>query len=193
LSIDIGIADKPLRADARRNRARVLEVARSAFAECGTELAMEELARRAQLGVGTVYRHFPNKEALLDALLLEQLTAIVARTRAALERHDAWEAFRELVRGGAAMQAEDIAFCEIVMSRKETSDSDAVAAVRAEMEEETTKLIERAQAEGGLRADFTLADVPVLFASIAGAIRAAGPDGPWPRQVEFALDGLRAS
>jgi hypothetical protein len=60
------------------------------------------------------------------------------------------------------------------------------------MEEETTKLIERAQAEGGLRADFTLADVPVLFASIAGAIRAAGPDGPWARQVEFTLDGLRA-
>ena len=192
MSIDIGTVEKPLRADARRNRALVLEVARAAFAECGCDLPMEELARRAGVGVGTVYRHFPNKDALLDALLLDQLTAIVARTREALERDDAWEAFRELVRGGAEMQAEDIAFCEIVMIRKATSDSAAVALVRAELEAETTKLIERAQAEGGLRADFTLEDVPVLFASISGAIRAAGPDGPWRRQVEFALDGLRA-
>ena len=196
MSIEVGTTDtvdKPLRADARRNRTRVMEEARTAFAECGCDLPMEELARRAGVGVGTVYRHFPNKEALLDALLVDQLTEILARTREALERDDAWEAFRELVRGGAEMQAEDIAFCEVVMSRKAISDSAAVAVVRAELEAETTKLLERAKAGGRLRADFTLEDVPVLFASIAGAIRAAGPDGPWRRQVEYALDGLRAS
>ena len=184
--------DKPLRADARRNRAHVLEVARAAFAECGTELPMEELARRAEVGVGTLYRHFPNKEALLDALLLDHMTASVARTREALAQEDAWEAFREQVLAAAEMQAQDFAYCELIMSRKAVSDSEAVAVARSQMEAEMTKLISRAQEAGGLRRDFTIADVPVLFASIAGAIRAAGPDGRWRRQVEFALDGLRA-
>jgi AcrR family transcriptional regulator len=170
----------------------VLEVARAAFAECGCELPMEELARRAEVGVGTVYRHFPNKEALLDALLLDQMTTLVARTRAALAHEDAWQAFKELVRNGAAMQAEDTAFCDIVMSRKDVTDSEAVAVVRVELEARMSELIERAQAEGMLRPDFTIDDVPVMFASLAGAIRGAGADGPWGRQVEFVLDGLRA-
>jgi AcrR family transcriptional regulator len=188
-----GAADKPLRADARRNRARVLEVARTAFAECGCELAMEELARRADVGVGTVYRHFPNKEALLDALLVDHLTTLIGRTRIALERDDAWDAFRDLVRDGAAMQAADTAFCDIVMSRKNATDSESVATVRTKLEADTAALIARAQAAGGMRSDFTIDDVPVLFASIAGAIRSSSDDSAWRRQVEFALDGLRAS
>jgi AcrR family transcriptional regulator len=196
LSIQLGTtdtADKPLRADARRNRAHVLEVARASFAEFGTELPMEELARRAGVGVGTVYRQFPNKEALLDALLLDQLTHIVTRTRAALEEDNAWQAFQHLVRDAAERQADDFAYCELIMSRKAISSSDAVARVREELEAETTKLLDRAKAEGGLRTDFTIADMPVLMASIAGSIRAVGSDGPWRRQLEFVLDGLRAS
>jgi AcrR family transcriptional regulator len=196
LSIQFGTtdtADKPLRADARRNRAHVLEVARASFAEFGTELPMEELARRAGVGVGTVYRQFPNKEALLDALLLDQLTHIVTRTRAALEEDNAWQAFQHLVREAAERQADDFAYCELIMSRKAISSSDAVARVRMELETETTKLLDRAKAERGLRTDFTIADMPVLMASIAGSIRAVGSDGPWRRQLEFVLDGLRAS
>jgi AcrR family transcriptional regulator len=169
-----------------------MDVARAAFAECGCELPMEELARRAQVGVGTVYRHFPNKEALLDALLVDQLTTLAARTREALDQDDPWLAFCWLVRDGAAMQAQDTAFCDIIMSRKETTGSEAAAVIRGELEAGMGMLIGRAQAAGALRRDFTAADVPVLFASISGAIRAAGPDGPWRRQVEFVLDGLRA-
>jgi AcrR family transcriptional regulator len=169
-----------------------MEVAREAFAECGTDLPMEELARRAEVGVGTVYRHFPNKETLLDALLADQLATIVRHTRAALEQDDAWKAWCGLVRNGAEMQAEDIAFCEVVMARKNESESEAVARLREELNAETETLLGRAKAAGAMREDFTVDDVPVLFASLAGAIRASGETGAWRRQVEFALDGLRA-
>jgi AcrR family transcriptional regulator len=187
-----GTADKPLRADARRNRARLLEVAARAFAECGMDLPMEELARRAGVGIGTVYRHFPNKEALLDALRVDQLTWQLERTRQALAEDDAWQAFRDLVHDGAARQAQDVASCDLIMSNT-VVESETAAALREDGGREMAKLIERAQASGGMRADFTTADVPLLFASIVGAIRAFGPAGPWRRQVDFALDGLRAS
>lgn len=168
-----------------------MEAARAAFAEFGADLPMEEIARRAGVGIGTVYRHFPNKEVLLDALLADQLTLFLERTHAALEKDDAWEAFRDMVRGGASAQAEDMAFCELVMSRKSTSRSEAVAALSAELGAETQKLLERAKAQG-MRADFTIDDMPAMWASIAGAIRRTESDAAWKRQVEFMLDGLRA-
>jgi AcrR family transcriptional regulator len=183
--------DRPQRADARRNRARVMDAARAAFAQAGADLPMEEIARRAGVGIGTVYRHFPNKEALLDALLADQLALFVERTRDALAKDDAWEAFRDMVREGASAQAEDMAFCELIMARKAFSRSEAVVALREELETETDKLLRRAKAEGRMREDFTIDDMPVLFASIAGAIRSTDGDA-WKRQVEFALDGLRA-
>ena len=192
-STSIGTGPRPLRADARRNRARVMDEARKAFAEFGSDLPMEELARRAGVGVGTLYRHFPNKEALLDALLADQLALIVANTRAALTEENAWEAWRQLVRRGAEMQAEDVSFCEGVMARKADSGSEAVARLRDELEAATTKLLDRAKAEGRMRPDFAPDDVGTLFAALAGAIRASGDDeAAWRRQVEFALDGLRA-
>jgi AcrR family transcriptional regulator len=196
LSTELGTSrtgERPLRADARRNRERVLEAARIAFAECGTDLAMEELARRAGVGVGTVYRHFPNKDALLDALLAEWLTQILERTQAALDRDDPWEAFRDMVRAGAEMQADDYALCDIVMSRKELSDSPVVAELRTQMEAQVAETIRRAQASGEMRADFTIDDVPMLFASVAASIRLMNGDPAWRRQLEFTLDGLRAS
>jgi AcrR family transcriptional regulator len=168
-----------------------MEAAREAFAEGGTELPMEEIARRAGVGIGTVYRHFPNKEALLDALLVDTLSDRLERTRRALEKEDAWEAFRDLVREGAATQAEDVAFCTVVMDWKTLSRSADVEALRDELDREMGKLIERAKAAGGLRDDFAIGDVPRVFAGIAGAIRSSDDDS-WKRHVEFVLDGLRA-
>ena len=170
----------------------MLDAARASFAEYGLELPMEELARRAGVGVGTVYRHFPNKDALVEALLVDQLTERIQRTKAALEKDDPWEAFCDLVREGSEMNADDIASCDMLMDQKRASTSPVVIAMREELEAELKTLIERAQAAGKLRPDFTADDMPLVFVSIAGAIRAFGPDGPWRRQMEFALDGLRA-
>jgi AcrR family transcriptional regulator len=85
--IATGTGDRPLRADARRNRERVIEAARVAFAEGGTELPMEEIARRAGVGIGTVYRHFPNKEALLDGMV----EVLLARMKVSLDSEEGWE------------------------------------------------------------------------------------------------------
>src|SRR5690242_1941153 len=88
---------RPLRADARRNREKVLTAARKVFAEHGGEAQMDDIARRAKVGVGTVYRHFPTKEALLWALAQDTFARIAERARALLEREDAWEAFTTLM------------------------------------------------------------------------------------------------
>jgi AcrR family transcriptional regulator len=185
---------KPLRADARRNRERVITVAREAFAEHGVDLPMEELARRAGVGVGTVYRHFPSKEALLDALVIDHMTAIVANPRAALERDDAWEAFCDCIRFGADRQAVDSSFCDAMFARKEGSTDPDVLKVRHDLESATQELIQRAQDTGAMRPDFSADDLPMFFTTLSGAIRSAHdhPELDWRRQLEFLVDGLRA-
>src|SRR6201991_4974801 len=96
------IVTKPLRADARRNRERVLTAARAAFAEHGREAQMDDVARRAGVGVGTVYRHFPTKEALVNALALDLFEKLVQGAREALAIEDPWEAFTQALWAGAS-------------------------------------------------------------------------------------------
>ena len=105
---------KPLRADARRNRERILKAARAVFAEQGLDAQIDDVAKRAKVGVGTVYRHFPTKEALRDALVRERFEEIAGYAREALQREDAWEGFCELIWRAAERNAVDRAFCEIV-------------------------------------------------------------------------------
>ena len=89
--------ERPLRADARRNRKKVLAAARAVFSEFGREAQMDDVARRAEVGVGTVYRHFPTKEALIQALMVDSFQAIAAQATAALEIEDPWEAFASVL------------------------------------------------------------------------------------------------
>src|ERR671910_2175082 len=108
-------AAKPLRADARRNRERILKAARAVFGDHGIDAQIDDVAKRAKVGVGTVYRHFPTKEALLDALVRERFEEIAGYAREALERDDAWDGFCELIWRAAERNAADLAFCEAVM------------------------------------------------------------------------------
>src|SRR3954468_9163530 len=103
-------APRPLRADARRNRERVLIAARAAFAEHGREAQMDDVARRAGVGVGTVYRHFPTKEALVNALALDLFERLVQHAREALAIEDPWEAFTQALWTGAGLLSSDRAF-----------------------------------------------------------------------------------
>src|ERR1044071_6160977 len=84
--------ERPLRADARRNREKVLAAARAVFSEHGREAQMDDVARRAGVGVGTVYRHFPTKEALIEALMVDSFKSIAAEAERALDIEDPWEA-----------------------------------------------------------------------------------------------------
>jgi AcrR family transcriptional regulator len=183
-------AARPLRADAARNRARVLDAAQVAFGEVGLDAQMEDVARRAGVGVGTVYRHFPTKDALLDAVVVQRFRQLGERARAALEEPDAAEAFRELVREAADTQARD-AFCahEVALS----AASPEARSAQEELERTVMKLVRRAQREGTLRADVRQADILMLFCGMSLTVRAlrGTPGRPWRRHVELLLDGLR--
>ena len=108
------LVDKPLRADARRNREKVLAAARAVFAEQGVDAQMDDVARRADVGVGTVYRHFPTKDALLNALTDELFDVIAAHAREMLELDDPWEAFQRTMWFSGEKTAGDRAFAEIL-------------------------------------------------------------------------------
>jgi AcrR family transcriptional regulator len=181
-------AGKPLRADARRNRERIIKAARAVFADHGIDAQIDDVAKRAKVGVGTVYRHFPTKEALLDALVRERFAEIAGYAEEALQREDAWEGFCELIWRAAERNAVDRAFCEVVAFTDQTRivEETGLAA-------HTNTLMERAKAQGKLRADATQMDIPIMMAG-AGAVMQIHPSADlWRRYLTIMLDGLRAS
>jgi AcrR family transcriptional regulator len=184
----IPVPGKPLRADARRNRERILNAARAVFADQGIDAQIDDVARRAKVGVGTVYRHFPTKEALRDALVRERFEEIAGYAREALEREDAWEGFCELIRRAAERNAVDRAFCEIVAFTDQTSIVEECGLAAS-----TSELMERAKAEGKMRADATQMDIPIMMAGAGSVMRAHPSPVVWRRYLTIMLDGLRAS
>jgi AcrR family transcriptional regulator len=185
---------RALRADARRNREAVLEAARPLFAEKGFETQMDEVARRAKVGVGTVYRHFPTKEDLFDALVIARFELLAARAREAVaeaKEGDSWEAFRKFIEFSAELQAADRALSEAMSSRSERM---ACAAEECGLADEAGTLIKLAKRDGGLRKDLEVEDIPALTCSI-GSVSMAAAEKPrmrWERLVAIWLDGARA-
>ena len=184
----VPLSERPLRADARRNRQRILKAARAVFGDRGMHSGMDDVAKRAKVGVGTVYRHFPTKEALLDALVRERFEEIAGYALEALEREDAWEGFCELIWRGAERNAADLAFCEAVSS----TDCSAIVEDTGLMDS-TRLLIERAQAQGRMRLDATEDDVPIMMSGVSSVMRQGPAPDAWRRHLTLMLDGLRAS
>ena len=182
----IAASARPLRADARRNRERILKAARTVFADQGIHSQIDDVAKRAKVGVGTVYRHFPTKEALLDALVREHFEEIAGFAREALDREDAWESFCELMWRAAEHNAQDLAFCEAIASSDKSAIIEEVGLIRS-----TGELIARAKALGRMRADATQDDVAIMMIGASAVIR-LHPDA-WRRYMTLILDGLRAS
>lgn len=186
-------AHRPLRADARRNREKVLAAAAAAFAESGLEAQVEDIARRAGVGVGTVYRHFPTKEALVEALAAEHFERLADITEAALEDRGApWDAFAAAIWRSANAAAGDIAWCELIGGHP--SAMQAASRGQARLATAMSALIARAQEDGAMRAGATVDDVRTImcgFGHVAAAQR-AGAAMDWKRYLEIALDGLRA-
>jgi AcrR family transcriptional regulator len=179
---------KPLRADARRNREKVLAAARDAFAAGGIEVGMDEVARRAGVGVGTIYRHFPTKEALLDALWGDKTQRVIALTQEAAENPDPWGAVVEMFERGTTMQADDLGWCEALGPHGPRGWTEQTAP--PEMLAATTTILDRAKAAGELRADFGFDDVGKVFVAMAGVISAHGPEARHAL-LRIILDGLR--
>jgi len=184
--------ERPLRADARRNRQKVLAAARAVFAEHGREAQMDDVARHAEVGVGTVYRHFPTKEALIEALVVDSFDAIAAQATAALEIEDPWEAFATVLWRGAEIMAGDRALSEVFASIPGAMDGSGPTIEG--LRESIATIMERAQAAGVLREDAELDDIPMLMCGIGSATKKEHRcSAPWRRHLAIVLDGLRAS
>jgi AcrR family transcriptional regulator len=184
--------ERPLRADARRNREKVLTAARAVFSEHGRDAQMDDVARRAGVGVGTVYRHFPTKEALIEALVVDAFQRIALRAETALQADDAWEAFASTLWAGAEILAADRALSEVFASTPGVFE--AAAPTVESLRETLDEIMKRAKAAGELREDALVDDIPMLMCGIGAATKKehACP-GPWRRHMTIVLDGLRAS
>jgi AcrR family transcriptional regulator len=177
---------RPLRADARRNRERILHTARAAFADRGQDVQMDEIAERAGVGVGTVYRHFPTKEALVLELVRESVGGCIEAAAAALEREDPWEAVESVVRDNAQNMARNRGLRDAMAG---VDFPDDCPWENSQLRDHAAALIERAQRAGAMRAGITVDDYQALMCGLAAAIASGGDP---ERQSEFALAGLRA-
>jgi AcrR family transcriptional regulator len=184
------LAEKPLRADARRNREKVLAAARAVFSEQGVDAQMDDVARRADVGVGTVYRHFPTKDALLRALTEELFDVIAAHARELLEHDDPWEAFKDALWFGAAQTAGDRAFSELVAAQKKTLEQ---CPGQEDLTVTIGELMRRCIAAGKMRPDVVIDDIPLVMCGVgsASAMPHSMPDA-WRRHLGIVLDGMRA-
>ena len=184
--------ERAQRADARRNRAAVLDAARKLFFEDGMDAGMDEIARTAGVGVGTVYRHFPHKADLVIALVREHFARLADAAAEALEEEDAWEAFRDFMRWSVQTASQERAIGEFLGNSPELGE---IEVQQTGLAERTEKLIRKAQRQGKMRKDIVVEDVPTLVCSIASV--AATHNGSiasenWGRLVEVTLDGMRA-
>ncbi len=184
--------ERAMRADAQRNRERILDAARARFAEHGLDAGIDQIATDAGVGVGTVYRHFPTKEDLVRALQAARFQWLSELAQECLVADDAWDGFEDFMYRSAELQANDRALSQIMAERPEGAAEEAVGSGLVEGVE---ALVERAQLSGDLRADVVSFDVPMIMCGL-GRATGVGPDDPsisWDRYLTIILDGLRAS
>lgn len=182
-------SERPLRADARRNRARVLDAAAEAFATEGPAVPLDEIARRAGVGAGTVYRHFPTKEALLQAVLTDRLEALLAEARTALAAPEPGAAFFEYFDTMVA-SAEDKMDLADALARQGIDVMAATRDVGSALKQALGELLRRAQEAGAVRTDVGIADLHAVVVGAVAAARsvAAGDAG---RVTALVCDALR--
>jgi AcrR family transcriptional regulator len=183
----------PLRADARRNRERLLEAARDAFVEHGPEASLDEIAKRAGLGIATLYRHFPTREVLQEAVLrdgIDRLRADAARRLDAAVPFDALAAWLDELLVFSTTYRGLTASMMMTLLKQEPEFSAACVAMKSAV----AALVERAQDAGQLRADADSSDIVKLVNAI-GMATEPGPEGleRGRRMLAVTVDGLRAT
>jgi AcrR family transcriptional regulator len=185
--------ERPLRRDAERNRQRILQAAAEVFTQRGLDATLDDVARQAGVGVGTVYRRFPDKETLVGELFQDRIDAMVAVAEQACAAPDAWQALVSFLEYAAASMAGDLGLRQLMMFA--TYGKDRVAYARDQMRPVVSTLVERAQAAGALRPDFSATDIPLLAFMLGSAGEYAGPVQPdlWRRYLALIIDGMRAT
>ncbi|MFI1767245.1 TetR/AcrR family transcriptional regulator [Streptomyces sp. NPDC020800] len=174
-----------LRADAARNRARVLQVAREQLATGDDSLQLNAIARLAGVGVGTVYRHFPNRHALREALSAERFQELVDEAQAAAADEDALAGLHRLLRFALMHALDDTGFAAVLES---ASDTDAqTSALKAELDGTVAHLLDRARRTGAIRRDVEADDMRRLLCGVEHAVRSGDSD---PARIAIYLDVL---
>jgi AcrR family transcriptional regulator len=185
-----------LRADARRNRDQILAAAKAMFARQGPDAPMEEIAREAGVGVGTLYRRFPDRQALIRAVAQDNFAAVLAETRAAVAAEaTAWDALVRIVRQSRELQLSVQLAILSPLARSIIRDDPITGKFRHELLETLDSVVRAAQAEGALRLDVGPGDVAALLSLLLARIPMLPAGPPWlasERALGLMLDGLRA-
>ena len=184
--------DRPLRRDAERNRLLILSAARTVFAQRGLEASLDEVAREAGLGVGTVYRRFPNREALIDALFADGINTITRVVEESLAMARAWDGLRHFMASMLELQCHDKGLRDVMLSHRGPDPAEDL--LRDRIKPPLYNLVQRAQREGDLRADLSPTDIGVLEVAALGAaeLTAAARPEAWKRYLTIIMDGMRA-
>jgi len=186
-------AERPLRRDAQRNRDAIVAAARQLFCDQGLEAPLDEIALRAQVGIATLYRRFPSRVELLDAVLADTLQAHIEVAEQALAMDDPWEGFCFYLEETCRLQATDRGLNDALGMRFPRATG--LEAARGRLFDLGGQLIARAQQAGQLRADLTQEDLALVTwanTRVLQAVRAAGAPDAWRRHLGFLLDGFRA-
>jgi AcrR family transcriptional regulator len=184
-------AVRPLRRDAERNRQRILKAAAEVFNERGLDVSLDEIARHAGVGVGTVYRRFRTKEELIEALFMDRLDTVATIADEAYAASDPWRGLVSFMERMAEIMAGDLGLRQMLMYA--TYGRDLVAVARQRNEPLIGRLVQRAQAAGQLRADIRQTDIPFIIFILTEAAHlayAANP-GIWRRYLTLILDGMQ--
>jgi AcrR family transcriptional regulator len=184
---------RPLRRDAERNRGRILAAAREVFRLRGFAATLDDVAAHAGLGVATVYRRFPDKDHLVEAILAQQLHDLRALAEQALAAPDPWDALVDFLTRAVELMADDRGVRDVVLSS--ALGREQVRRARDELAEVTVRLLARAQEAGALRPDLTHTDLPVFMVMLGAVAEYGRAEAPelWRRYLRVLLDGLRAS
>ncbi len=183
--------DRPLRADARKNRERILEAASTVFARDGLDASLDAVAAEAGVGVGTVYRRFPERQMLVDELFEEKVAGFVALARDCEAMEDPFDGLVRFLTEASRMHGEDMGLRQIVLGPG--VDSDLMDMPRQTIGLIIGGLIEKAKANGDLREDFDMLDVPLIEIMLAQINDLTGLASPelWERLLTLVIDGLR--
>ena len=182
-----------LRADAERNRELILEAARRVFAERGLDVAIEEVARQAGVGVGTLYRRFPTRADLIAGAFESKLSVYADAVEEALLEPDAWTAFGRYIERVCEMQAADVGFAHVLTMMFPVAKP--FEAIRKRAYSGFGELVTRAKATGALREDFVPEDLPMLLMANAGvlSVTATTAPGTSPRLVAYLLQSFASA
>src|SRR6478735_590634 len=182
---------RPLRKDAARNRELLLVAAREVFAERGLDASLDDVARRAGLGVGTAYRHFANKYELARAIFAQAVDDIVALAERGARSDDPWAGIVGFVEGAAAAQTADRGLREVLSG---VHDPDELDEINARLAGPLAEMVARAKADGVLRPCVEPTDIGMVVLMLCAVGDIAGDVAPrlWRRYLGLLLDGLRA-